>query len=183
MDAICEASRHIIEIVADIDDAVLGEAGCGNGAGQYSFLVAAAIGPMGVSRNMMPELCIFQAKFSGAKEICGGDAQLQAAVKILQELQGSRDNDGFNCAIFQLQFENVQIIGDDFGVFMFRQAMTREDFRDDIFIIADGIGIPVTRNTRQAIAPFKRNEEGIFLGAREFEKHAIDIKDYRRISH
>ena len=83
----------------------------------------------------------------------------------------------------KLQFENVQIVGNDFGVFMLRQAMTREDFGDDVFIIADGIGIPVAREVFQAIALFKRNKEGIFLGAREFEKHAIDIKDYRRISH
>ena len=58
--------------------------------------------------------------------------------------------------------------------------MAREDFRDDVFIIANGIGVPVAGNALQAVAPFKGKEEGIFLGAREFEKHTIDIKDYCR---
>ena len=131
----------------------------------------------------MPEPCVFQAKFGGAEEICGGDAYLQAAVKILQKLWRSRNDDGFNRAICQLQFENIQVVGNDFGVFMFRQAMAREDFRDDVFVVADGIGIPVAGDTFEAIAPLERNKEGVFLGPREFEKHAIDIKDYRRISH
>ena len=64
---------------------------------------------------------------------------------------------------------------------MLRQAMAREDFRDDVFVVANGIGIPVAGKILQAVAPFKGNKEGIFLGAREFEKHAIDIKNYRRI--
>ena len=183
MNAICEARLHIIKIVADINNAVLGQAGGGYGAGQNLALVAAAIGSMGVRRNMMPEPRIFKAKLGGGEKICGGDAYLQAAVKFLQKLQGAGNDDGFNRAIGQLQFENVQIIGNDWGVLMLRQAMAREDFRDDVFVVANGIGIPVARNVFQAIAPFKRNEEGIFLGAREFEKHAIDIKDYRRISH
>ena len=83
-----------------------------------------------------------------------------------------------NCSL-----RTSKVVGNDCGVFMLRQAMAREDFRDDVFVIANGIGIPVAGNVFQAIAPFKRNKEGIFLGAREFEKHAIDIKDYRRISH
>ena len=101
MNAICEACFHIIEIVADVDNAVLGQAGCGDGAGQDFALVAAAIGPKGVGGNMMPEACVFQAKFGGAEEICGGDADLRAAVKILQKLTGAGNGNGFNGAIGQ----------------------------------------------------------------------------------
>ena len=59
MDAICEARLHIIEIVADIDNAAFVQAGCGHGAGQDFALMAAAIGPMGMSRDMMPEARMF----------------------------------------------------------------------------------------------------------------------------
>lgn len=66
---------------------------------------------------------------------------------------------------------------------MVRQSVAREDFRDDVFIIANGIGIPVAGMILQTVALFKGNKEGIFLGTREFEKHAVDIKNYCRISH
>jgi hypothetical protein len=66
---------------------------------------------------------------------------------------------------------------------MVGQAMAREDFRDDVFVVANDIGIPVAGKILQAVASFKGNKEGIFLGAREFEEHAINIKNYCRISH
>ncbi len=47
VDAIGKARLNVIEIVADIDDAVLGKSGCGYGPGQNLALVAAAIGPVG----------------------------------------------------------------------------------------------------------------------------------------
>lgn len=181
MDAICEARLNIVEIVADIDNAVLWKAGCGYGAGQDFALVATAIGSMSMCGHMMPQPRIFQAKFGSGEEVCRGDANFQVAKKILQKFHGSRNDDGLNDAICQLLFENVQVIGDDFGTFTLRQAMAREDFRDDVFVVTNGIGIPVAGNILQAVASFKWNKEGILLGAGEFEKHAIDIKDYRRI--
>jgi hypothetical protein len=61
--------------------------------------------------------------------------------------------------------------------------MARQDFGDDIFIITNGIGVPVAGKIFQPLALFKGNKEGIFFGAREFEQYAIDIKNYGCINH
>ncbi len=55
MNAICQTGFHIIEVVADIDNAVLGKAGCGYGPSQNFPLVAAALSPVGAGGNMIPE--------------------------------------------------------------------------------------------------------------------------------
>ena len=64
-----------------------------------------------------------------------------------------------NGAVRQLLSEQLQIIGDDSGMFMLRQAMAREDFSDDVFIVADAIAVPVAGQALQAVAPFEGNEE------------------------
>lgn len=107
MHAICQTRFHIIEIVADIDNAVLGKAGCGYSTGQDFAFVAATLGSVGAGGNMIPEACALQAKFGSTKKICGGDSHLQIAPKVLQKFPRAGNGDGFDRAIIQQQFENI----------------------------------------------------------------------------
>jgi hypothetical protein len=145
--------------------------------------VAAAFSAKGMGGDQIPQTHGLQAQFRGAEEICGGNAHVESALKFIQKVTGTGDGNGSNDAIFQALFENVQIIGNDFGVFAIWQAMARQDFGDNVFIIANCIGISVAGKIFQPMAPFKGNKESIFFRAGEFEKHAIDIEDDRCINH
>ena len=72
MNAVCETRVHIVEIVADIDDAIFRKSGRGNAPGQDFALVAAAFSPKAVGGDVIPQACMFQAKLCGAAEICRG---------------------------------------------------------------------------------------------------------------
>ena len=63
MNAIREPRIHIVKIVADIDNAVLGKAGRSYGPSQNFTLVAAALSPVSAGGNMIPEAGALQAKF------------------------------------------------------------------------------------------------------------------------
>lgn len=147
MNVVREAGVQVTEVVADIDDAILGKPRRGDGARQDVEFRAAAVGAVGVIHHPRPKAGMIEPHPRRLAQIGGGNAggkplREQSLEQFPRALYRER-NDPLS---LQSLAEVSEIGRDDGCTFVIARRPREMVFQylgNDFFVIADAVAVPV----------------------------------------